>query len=495
MDMRVTKRPFLAVPALLAGTAAVAILAAWPPALAPAAAPVEAAAAIEMPMGGTVSLADAVALVLPAVVAVEVTRAMPVDDPRRSHGGPGRRSGPPPGMMPGPRGMPNAHPVSQGSGFVIDSAGLIVTNNHVVSGARQITVAFDDGRSYPATLIGGDPKTDLALLQVEAEGDFPYVTFGDSDSVRVGDWVFAVGNPFGLGGTVTTGIVSARGRDIGAGPYDDFLQIDAPINRGNSGGPTFDLSGRVVGVNTAILSPSGGNVGIGFAVPAAMARDVIDDLRDDGRVERGWLGVQIQPVTEEIAASLDLETTHGAIVAVVEPGSPAEDAGIAPGDVLLEIDGEVLESVRDVTRTVARIDPGTQTTFRVWRDGDVVTLTGRIEAWPGSEPPPRMSSDQGGAPSGLSLGLGLAALAPDDPRAEGLAGGVLVTDIVPGSEAADKGIRPGDVITAVGSRRIQTPSDVGDGVSEARERGRDAVLFAVVRNGDRRYVGLSLAES
>ena len=260
-------------------------------------------------------------------------------------------------------------PTSQGSGFFISDDGFVVTNNHVIDGGAEYTVVMDDGTELDAKLIGTDPRTDLAVLKVDEDRKFKYVDFADEAGVRVGDWVVAVGNPFGLGGTVTAGIISARGRDIGAGPYDDFLQIDAAVNRGNSGGPAFNLEGKVVGVNTAIFSPSGGNVGIAFAIPASTVEQVVSDLIDDGNIERGWLGVQIQPVTDDIAESLGLSEDAGALVSEPQNGSPAEKAGIKAGDVITGVDGETVKSPRELARKIAGMDPGKTAEVTIWRNG------------------------------------------------------------------------------------------------------------------------------
>ncbi|MEM7422217.1 MAG: Do family serine endopeptidase [Pseudomonadota bacterium] len=279
-----------------------------------------------------------------------------------------------------PRGQRRATGI--GSGFIVDQRGIVVTNNHVIEGSDAITVILSDGEELSATLIGSDAKTDLAVLRVESGRNLPTVPWGDSDTVQVGDWAIAIGNPFGLGGTVTAGIVSARGRDINSGPYDDFLQVDASINRGNSGGPLFDQLGNVIGVNTAIYSPTGGNVGIGFAIPANQARGIISDLIRDGSVERGWLGVSIQPVTEEIAAAIGLDVPTGVLIADVVSGGPAQDGGLRRGDVVLTFGAQPVSKVRDLTRAVADTDPGTSTRVRILRQGQERTITIRTGRFP-----------------------------------------------------------------------------------------------------------------
>lgn len=372
--------------------------------------------------------------------------------------------------------------LGQGSGFIIDAAGYIVTNNHVVGEASAVKVELTDGRELPARVIGTDPQTDLALLKVEAGGPLPAVTWGDSDALRVGDWVVAMGNPFGLGGSVTAGIVSARGRQIGAGPYDDFIQTDAPINPGNSGGPLFNANGEVVGINTAIYAPAGGNVGIGFAVPARMARHVITDLQQDGRVARGWLGVSMQPLNAELASALRLPDTRGVLVAGVEPGSPAATAGVKAGDVVIGIDGRPVAVARDLAVAVAEAAPRSTATLTLLRDGQrmeqAVTL-GRREA-------PRQEARAGGAeaPRHASLGLRLSAGKAGD--------GVTVAAVEPGSIAATRGLQAGDVILRAGEREVRRPEDVSQAVAAARSAGRPAIALQVAREGGRAFIALPL---
>ncbi|MEQ9527376.1 MAG: Do family serine endopeptidase [Parvibaculaceae bacterium] len=388
----------------------------------------------------------------------------------------------------GPDGAPRRrHATALGSGFLISADGYIVTNNHVVGDGKDITVVRDDGTEMSAKLIGRDPKTDLALVKVESKGALPYVVFGDSDSVRVGDWVLAVGNPFGLGGTVTTGIVSARGREIGAGPYDDFIQIDASINKGNSGGPTFDVHGNVVGVNTAIFSPTGGSVGIGFAIPAAIAQKVIAQLKEDGKVTRGWLGVTIQQVDDDLAASLSLDKARGALVAQVAEDSPAEDSGIKTGDVILNVNGKEMEDVRAVSRTVADLEPDTDAEIVVWRDEGRKTIDVEIGTFPENLEMASAAPSDGTPEAGTTESLGLALAETPD--------GVVIRSVDPASDAAEKGVRPGDVIVKVSGRDVKKPSDVVAGVEEASKADKNSVLLLLRSEEQQRFVALTLEKS
>ncbi len=443
------------------------------------------------------SYAPLVQAVVPAVVNVKVVRRVltageehssqpQMDEFMKRFFGP---DAPP---MPERRGRPQA---AVGSGFIIDEAGHVVTNAHVAREATSITVTTSDGREYEAELVGLDEKTDLALLKIEADGPFPFVRFGDSTEVQVGDKVIAVGNPFGLGGSVTAGIVSAKGREVGAGPYDDFLQIDAPINRGNSGGPTFNLDGEVIGVNTLIFSPSGGNVGIAFAISADLAKEVIADLMDDGKVERGWLGVRIQPVDEDIAAALGLPQPEGALVSSVDEGSPAAAAGLAPGDVILAFDGKKITKLRDLTRAVAEAGPGKTATMRVLRKGSERTLTAVLGQMPDTtmaRAEPR--HEENAQPR---LGLALAPLDEETRQQLGLEGetGALVTRVQPDGPAAAKGIEPGDVITAIDGREVRGPADVAAAVKEAYGKSKKAVLLEILRRGQARFVAVPFAIS
>ncbi len=343
----------------------------------------------------------------------------------------------------------------QGTGFAIEADGYIVTNNHVVVGADTVTVTLDTGGQYAASVVGADAQTDLALLKIDGGVDVPTVAFGDSDTVEVGDWVIAVGNPFGLGGTVTAGIVSARGRDINSGPFDDYLQVDAPLNRGNSGGPLFDGDGAVIGVNTAIFSPSGGNVGIGFAIPSNMAKDIVAQLRDGGTVERGWLGVQIQTVTPEIATAIGLEIATGALVANVTPDSPADDAKLQGGDVILSFADTEIGSLRDLTRTVADTNAGATVDIVVWRDRERRDLS--VTVGESQRTGQRAELSTGERTVADVLGARLAPLTDDARRRYGIGDaidGALVAAVDTGGTAFEKGMRPGDVIVEVNGSKV-----------------------------------------
>jgi serine protease Do len=382
---------------------------------------------------------------------------------------------------------------AQGSGFIVDPSGFIVTNNHVVDEAGEITVILHDGTHYTAEVQGSDPQTDLAVLKIEADEPLPFVSFGDSDAARVGDWVLAIGNPFGLGHTATSGIISARGRDIRQGPFDDFIQIDAPINRGNSGGPLFNISGEVIGVNTAIFSPTGGNVGIGFAIPSAMARSIVDQLQVGGEVVRGWLGVHIQEVTDDIAASLGIEA-RGALVAQVMPGTPAAAAGVEAGDVITSFAARRVDRMRDLPRLVAETRPDSAVEIEVWRSGELVTLEATIGQMPRDDaqaqaPTPEQEAEP------ARLGLTLAPLDAEMRARLGLdsdATGAVVTQVQPDGPAARQGVEPGDLITRVGQVPVESPDDVARLVQQAADAGRDRVLLLIVRDGSPRFVPVEL---
>lgn len=376
---------------------------------------------------------------------------------------------------------------AQGSGFIISADGYVVTNNHVVDHATEVALTMDDGKVFPATVIGTDKKTDLALLKIKQAGSYPHVDFAAA-TPRVGDWVIAVGNPFGLGGTVTAGIISARGRDIGAGPYDDFLQIDAPVNRGNSGGPTFNTQGEVVGVNTAIFSPSGGSVGIGFAIPAETAQTVIASLKDHGAVARGWIGVQIQPVTAEIADSLGLKSNKGALVAEAQANAPATAAGIKSGDVILGVDGERIEGPRELARKVAAAGPGKKVDLLFWRNGTEKTVSVKLGSLPDEkEARAKPSASEENSDFG---GLGLT-LAPASSMQGAGSQGVVVADIDPEGVGAQKGLRVGDVILEAGGRAVNQPAEVSSVLAEAKKDGRKAVLLRVKGAEGTRFVAIA----
>ncbi len=375
---------------------------------------------------------------------------------------------------------------SQGSGFVISADGFVVTNNHVIKGGDQITVTFDDKTKYDAKLVGTDPRTDLALLKIQSEKTFSYVKFATKQS-RVGDWVVAVGNPFGLGGTVTAGILSAQGRDIGSSPYD-FIQVDAAVNRGNSGGPTFNLKGEVIGVNTAIYSPSGGNVGIAFAVPTSTVVEVVEQLKKTGSVQRGWLGVRIQTISEDIAASLGLSEPHGALISDATSGGPAQKAGLRSGDAILKVNGSKVEDSRDLARKVAEYAPGTTVKVAIRRAGaQDLTINVKLGTFPGSRQANAQTDTQPTQKSATVVNLGLE-LAPAARGSEG----VRIISVDPSADAADKGVRRGDLITQVNSKDVSTPADVDKEVEAAKKRGAKAILVTVQRGDAKLFVGLKL---
>jgi serine protease Do len=393
-------------------------------------------------------------------------------------------------------GIPNfpdggGHPrlaLAQGSGFFISADGYVVTNGHVVSDSESVEIETDGHKTYKAKVVGTDAKTDVALLKVDGRTDFPYVAFADTVP-QVGDWVLAVGNPYGLGGTVTAGIVSARGRDIGTSPYDDFIQIDAPVNKGNSGGPAFDESGKVVGVTTAIYSPSGGSVGIGFAIPADTVKSVVAQLKETGAVTRGWIGVQVQPVTQDIADSLGLQKAEGALVDELQPDGPASKAGIRPGDVIQSITGEEVKDARDLAKKIAGIPPDQTATLGVFSDGSEKTVTLTVAKMPDRTVADRRPSREhhGGA---ASLGLRLAPAATI--AGEGTRG-VIVTDVDPDGPTAERGVHAGDVILDVAGKAVDNPSEIRDAVEQARSAGKQAVLMRIKSGNTARYIAVPLA--
>jgi serine protease Do len=457
-----------------------------------------------------VGFADIVERVKPSVISVKVNINEKVakddgankdDDSPFQPGSPMerffRRFGGPDGLPPGLRGGPRGHGgvTGQGSGFFISGDGYAVTNNHVVDGADKVEVTTDDGKTYSAKVIGTDARTDVALIKVEGGSNFPFAKLSEGKP-RIGDWVLAVGNPFGLGGTVTAGIVSASGRDIGNGPYDDFIQIDAPVNKGNSGGPAFNTEGEVMGVNTAIYSPSGGSVGIAFSIPASTVKTVIAQLKDKGSVSRGWIGVQIQPVTADIADSLGLKKAEGALVAEPQANGPAAKAGIESGDVITAVNGEAVKDARELARTIGGLAPGNAVKLNVLHKGQdkVVNLTlgqlpNTIEAKADND-----NGDKGSATRGTDVPkLGLT-VAPANSVAGAGKDGVVVTEVDPKSAAAERGFKEGDVILEVAGKNVANAGDVREAINAARADNKNSVLMRIKSGGSSRFVAVPLAK-
>ncbi len=459
---------------------------------------------IQRPVG----FADIVEMVKPAVISVKVKMNAPTesfslneDNPLRGtpfeeffrrfgqpDGGGQRFGNRPDGGDRQQRPQRRQYTMGQGSGFFISADGYAVTNNHVVDKADHVDVTTDDGKTYTAKVIGTDDRTDLALIKVEGRTDFPFVHLADK-TPRIGDWVIAVGNPFGLGGTVTAGIVSARGRDIGAGPYDDFIQIDAAVNKGNSGGPTFDLDGNVIGVNTAIFSPSGGSVGIAFDIPAETVKAVVAQLKDRGAVTRGWIGVQIQPVTSDIADSLSLKTARGALVAEPQSGSPAQKAGIKAGDVIISVNGEAVTDARNLARRISALAPGTSVKLGIVRGGKEETLTLTLGELPKERQARLGGDDRPGANSVDVPKLGLS-LAPARNGGEG----VVVTQVDPNGTAGDQ-FQTGDVILDVNGKTVSSPADVRKAVTDAQNDGKRSVLMRVKSNQGTHFVAVAIGNA
>ncbi len=396
------------------------------------------------------------------------------------------------GMPQGLQPQRNQVITGEGSGFFITADGYAVTNNHVVDHAKSVQVTTDDGTIYTAKVVGTDPKTDLALIKVDGKKDFPYVKFADH-TPRVGDWVVAVGNPFGLGGTVTAGIVSARGRDIGAGPYDDYVQIDAPINKGNSGGPAFDVNGNVIGVNTAIYSPSGGSVGIGFDIPAETAKMVVAQLKDNGHVTRGWLGVQIQPVTASIADSLGLKKAQGAMVDEPQADSPAAKADIKSGDVITAVNGTPVKDARDLARTIAQMAPKSDVKLDILRDGQTKTVSLALGTMPDQQQA-KADIDHGNPDGNGVPHLGLT-LAPANDVAGAGGQGVVVMNVDPNGPAAEQGFQRGNVILDVGGKAVANVRDVRNALTEAKAQGKHDVLMRVKMGDATRFVAVSIGRA
>src|SRR3979409_1761797 len=458
-----------------------------------------------------VGFADIVERVKPSVISVKVNinekvakddSANKDDDSPFQPGSPMerffRRFGGPDGLPPRLRGGPRGGrgPVTgQGSGFFISADGYAVTNNHVVDGADKVEVTTDDGKTYAAKVIGTDPRTDVAMIKVEGGSNFPFAKLSEGKP-RIGDWVLAVGNTFGLGGRVTAAIVSASGRDIGNGPYDDFIQIDAPVNKGNSGGPAFNTEGEVMGVNTAIYSPSGGSVGIPFSIPVSTVKNVIAQLKDKGSVSRGWIGVQIQPVTADIADSLGLKKAEGALVAEPQANGPAAKAGIESGDVITAVNGETVKDARELARTIGGLAPGNAVKLNVLHKGQdkVITLTlgqlpNSVEAKADTD-----NSDKGSARRGTDVPkLGLT-LAPADTVAGAGKDGVVVTEVDPKSAAAERGFKEGDVILEVGGKSVTNAGDVREAIDAARTDNKNSVLMRVKSGGSSRFVAVPIAK-
>jgi serine protease Do len=447
--------------------------------------------------------ADMVERVKPSVISVKVTmKEKSTDAANKSDGDESgspmerffRRFGGPDGVPQNPdREDRHGGMMGQGSGFFISADGYAVTNNHVVDGADKIEVTTDAGKTYTAKVIGTDARTDVALIKVDGSSDFPFAKLSEGKA-RIGDWVLAVGNPFGLGGTVTAGIVSASGRDIGSGPYDDFIQIDAPVNKGNSGGPAFNMQGEVVGVNTAIYSPSGGNVGIAFSIPAATVKSVIAQLKDKGSVSRGWIGVQIQPVTQDIADSMGLKQAEGALVADPQKDGPAAKAGVEAGDVITAVNGQSVKDARELARIIGGFAPGSTAKLDVLHKGKskVVSLTlGRLPN--AQEAKADIDADGKGSTHGTDvprLGMTVAPAGKVDGAGKE---GVVVTKVEPKSAAADRGLKKGDVILEVAGKRVSNPDDVREALEGARTDKKSSVLMRL-RSGDAsHYVAVPLA--
>ena len=465
----------------------------------PALATIAYAQGVQRPMG----FADIVEKVKPAVISVRVKVAagpkmMGFDgdlpfSPNSQMERFFRRFGLPEGALPEDRAPRNRLVTGQGSGFFISADGYAVTNNHVVDKASTVEITADDGKTYTAKVIGTDPRTDIAVIKVEGRSDFPYVQLADK-APRIGDWVLAVGNPFGLGGTVTAGIVSARGRDIGAGPYDDFIQIDAPVNKGNSGGPTFDVDGNVIGVNTAIFSPSGGSVGIAFAIPAPTVKSVVAQLKDNGKVSRGWIGVQIQPVTAEIADNLGLKSPEGALVSDPQANGPAAKAGIEAGDVITAVNGSAVKDARDLAKQIGAMAPGASVKLTVWRKGEEKSFSMTLGELP-NQREARATPDESSGPNGADVPrLGLTVAPAGQVEGSG-SEGVVVTEVDPNGIASDQGFKTGDVILEVGGKKVAKPADVRSALSEAQKSGKHTILMRVKSGDATKFVALRLSKA
>jgi len=436
---------------------------------------------------------DLVTQVKPAVVSITTKlEASPASDEDQPQQMPFQFRGSPFGGM-GPQMGPQAHAVeARGSGFIVDANGTIVTNNHVVKDAKTVSVTLDDGTRLPAKVIGRDARTDIAVLKVDAHRQLPYIQLGNSANVKPGQWVVAMGNPFGLGGTVTAGIVSASGRDIGAGPYDQFIQIDAPINQGNSGGPLFTQDGKVIGMNTAILSPSGGSIGIGFAIPSDMIHTVVAQLEKTGKVTRGYIGVEAQQVSDTMAKAMHLTAGSGALIAGVQNETPASRAGLQPGDVITSVNGQAVKNPRDLAVDIAGVQPGDEAQLQVLHDGDNKTVSVKV----GQMPNEQVASNDTTQPSHERIGVALAPLSPDLRSQLDLPDGthgVVVREVAPGSPADQAGLQAGDVIVGVGGKQVASPSDAANAIRGASKD--HAVALRIIRNGEPLFVGVNLDQS
>ncbi|NNC99327.1 MAG: DegQ family serine endoprotease [Gammaproteobacteria bacterium] len=394
-----------------------------------------------------------------------------------------------------------SRPLGIGSGFIISEDGYVVTNHHVIKDADEIVVTLTNGKEYQAELRGSDNKTDLALLKLKNAQNLPYVAWGDDDQSRVGDWVLAIGNPFGLGGTATTGIISARGRDIQSGPYDDYIQVDAAINRGNSGGPLFNLRGEVIGINTAIYSPNGGSVGIGFSIPSSLAKNVITQLRDTGEVERAWIGVEIQALSKELAEGFERDNDHGALITSVVPGKPADQAGMQAGDIILSFDGKEIKKMRDLPRIVAQSPVGKKYKVGIWRDGKSRTLTIKTDRYPddlASVSGSRGGDDANPEPKSDDVLGATLSLIDDELRAryrlDDELSGVVVVQVNRDGLAARNGIRIGDVITSVNNVIVSDPAEVVTEITKARKSERKKIVVLLQRNNSSRFIAFDLSD-
>jgi serine protease Do len=393
----------------------------------------------------------------------------------------------------GPQMGPQRHAVeARGSGFIIDADGTIITNNHVVKDAKTVSVTLDDGTQLPAKVVGRDSRTDIAVLKVDAHKPLPYIQLGNSATVKPGQWVIAMGNPFGLGGSVTAGIVSASGRDIGAGPYDQFIQVDAPINQGNSGGPLFTQDGKVIGMNTAILSPSGGSIGIGFAIPSDMIRTVVAQLETSGHVTRGYIGVEAQQVSATMATAMHVSENSGALIAGVQSDAPAAHAGLEPGDVITSVNGQAVKNPRDLAVDIAAVKPGDEANLQVVHNGDSKSVSVKV----GTMPNEQTASTEQGQDHKARIGLSLAPLSPD------LSGqldvpdgtkGAVVRGVEPGSPAEQAGLQAGDVIVGVGGKKVTSPSEAASAIRGAAKD--HAVALRIIRDGEALFVGVNLDQS